>query len=114
MTLVPRISEVEYLVIKVLWGPLPLTANEVAGAQHSQRASKPNTAKTLRSRLVQKKALDFERSGKAFRCRPLVFGGAAPMFVDGRSYSVSTTAPSRRCSPRPSRTMTCAYWRIPR
>lgn len=68
----PRISEAEWLVMKVLWEHSPRTANEVAEVLDGQTDWKPKTIKTLLSRLVQKKALGFERAGKAYRYRPLV------------------------------------------
>lgn len=72
MTSVPQISEAEWVVMKVLWGRSPLTANEVAGALADQTDWKPKTVKTLLSRLVHKRALGFEQAGKAYRYRPLV------------------------------------------
>ena len=72
MKSMPRISEAEWLVMKVLWGHSPQTANEVTEVLESQTDWKPKTVKTLLSRLVQKKALGFERAGKAYRYRPLV------------------------------------------
>jgi BlaI family penicillinase repressor len=68
----PRISEAEWLVMKVLWERSPQAANEVTEALRSQTDWKPKTVKTLLSRLVQKKALGFERAGKAYHYRPLV------------------------------------------
>jgi BlaI family penicillinase repressor len=68
----PPISEAEWLVMKVLWERSPQTANEVTEALESQTDWKPKTVKTLLSRLVRKKALGFEREGKAYRYQPLV------------------------------------------
>jgi len=72
----PPISEAEWLVMKVLWKRSPQTANEVADALDSHTKWKPKTVKTLLSRLVQKRALGFERAGKAYRYRPLVSADA--------------------------------------
>jgi BlaI family penicillinase repressor len=69
---VPQVSEAEWLVMKVLWGRSPLTANEVADALVDRTDWKPKTVKTLLSRLVRKKALGFEQAGKAYRYQPLV------------------------------------------
>jgi len=68
----PQISEAEWLVMKVLWEHAPRTANEVAEVLDAYTDWKPKTIKTLLSRLVQKKALGFERAGKAYLYRPLV------------------------------------------
>ena len=72
MKTTPQISEAEWLVMKVLWERSPRTANDVTEALDSQTDWKPKTIKTLLSRLVQKKALGFKRSGKAYLYRPLV------------------------------------------
>jgi BlaI family penicillinase repressor len=69
---IPRISEAEWIVMKVLWERSPQTANEVTEALDSRTDWKPKTVKTLLSRLVRKKALGFQRAGKSYLYRPLV------------------------------------------
>jgi len=68
---VPRISESEWQVMKVLWTRAPRTAGEVVEAL-SETHWKPKTIKTLLNRLVRKKAVDFERDGRSYRYYPLV------------------------------------------
>jgi BlaI family penicillinase repressor len=58
--------------MRVLWEHSPLSAAEVIDAVAPAAGWKPQTVKTLLSRLVEKRALAFEKSGKAYLYRPLV------------------------------------------
>ena len=60
-----RISGAEWEVMKVLWQRAPQSANEIVAALASQKWSPP-TVRTLLSRLVQKKALRFQKSGREY------------------------------------------------
>ncbi len=51
----PKISEAELEVMKVLWSRSPQTANEVIEALEVTMDWKPKTIRTLINRLVQKK-----------------------------------------------------------
>jgi BlaI family penicillinase repressor len=76
MKKVPRISETEWEVMKVLWSKAPRTANEVFEALSEIDPSwHPKTAKTLLNRLVKEKALAFRREGRGYLYRPLVAEG---------------------------------------
>lgn len=73
MPTIPRISETEWEVMKVVWAHAPLTANDVIARLVAQDPSwHPKTARTLLNRLVKKKALGFRRDGRAYLYRPLV------------------------------------------
>lgn len=72
MSQIPRISEAEWEVMKVLWARAPQTANEVVDALADSMDWKPNTVKTLLSRLVKKEALGFNQDGKMYSYYPLV------------------------------------------
>jgi len=73
MKTVPKISETEWEVMKVLWATSPLSAEEIIARLVAQDGEwHPKTAKTLLSRLVKKKALGFDKEGRAYRYRPLV------------------------------------------
>ncbi|MCS7460395.1 penicillinase repressor BlaI [Paenibacillus doosanensis] len=69
---IPKISEAEWEVMKVLWNRSPLTANEVIEALQNVTAWKPKTIRTLLNRLVEKQAIDINRDGKVFAYFPLV------------------------------------------
>lgn len=73
MPAIPRISETEWEVMKVVWAHAPLTATALVEHLVAQDASwHPKTARTLLNRLVKKRALGFLREGRAYVYRPLV------------------------------------------
>ena len=69
---VPKISETEWEVMKVLWAEAPLSAEQIIEKLAAQDDWHPKTAKTLLNRLVKKKALGFEKDGRAYLYHPLV------------------------------------------
>ena len=73
MPFIPRISETEWEIMRVLWARSPLTAQEVIAAlSEAGPAWHPKTAKTLLGRLVKKGALAYEKEGRAYAYRPRV------------------------------------------
>src|SRR5437867_3685478 len=68
----PRISEAELVVMKVVWERAPATANQVVDALENRRHWKPKTIHTLLSRLVRKRVLAFKKKGREYHFRPLV------------------------------------------
>jgi BlaI family penicillinase repressor len=68
----PRISEAEWVVMKVLWEHSPRTAGDVVAALASQTQWKGPTVKTMLNRLARKGALKFETQGKRYLYRPAV------------------------------------------
>lgn len=73
MPALPRISETEWEVMKILWAHAPLTAAEVIEhLQACDRTWHPKTVRTLLNRLVKKRALGYRREGRMYLYRPLV------------------------------------------
>ena len=72
MKSLPKISETEWQVMKVLWAESPLTAGEIFTRLSAQGEWHPKTAKTLVDRLVKKKAVGFDKDGRTHLYRPLV------------------------------------------
>ena len=73
MKTIPKISETEWEVMQVLWKKSPLAAGEIIDALMAADSTwHPKTAKTLLNRLVKKKALGFQKEGRAYLYRPLV------------------------------------------
>jgi len=68
----PRISDAEWLVMKVLWERSPLAVADVTEALEDQTGWKLKTVQTLLNRLVKKGALDYEKRGRAFYYAPIV------------------------------------------
>jgi len=81
----PRISESEWQVMRVLWTQERATANEVVHALAESSTWKPKTVKTLINRLVNKGALGFEKRGRAYVYHPLV-GEAECVRAESRSF----------------------------
>jgi BlaI family transcriptional regulator, penicillinase repressor len=72
MKKLPRISDAEWTVMKVLWGRSPLPASDVIAELEQSERWHPKTVKTLLSRLVAKGALGYNQDGKAYFYYPLV------------------------------------------
>ncbi len=72
MKRLPRISESEWQVMKVLWARSPATANEVIEALAKTCDWSDKTIRTLLTRLVGKKALGYKPSGRSYLYYPLV------------------------------------------
>jgi BlaI family penicillinase repressor len=84
---VPRISEAEWDVMKVIWPNSPCSAHEVVAALASSKAWSVGTIKTLLNRLHSKGALRFEKVGKSYLYHPAVTeeqlrGAETESFVD--------------------------------
>ena len=57
---IPKISEAEWEVMKIVWTDSPRTSNQIIEALEDTKDWKPKTIKTLISRLVSKNALGFK------------------------------------------------------
>ena len=68
----PKISEAEWEVMKVLWDTSPATANDIVKKLSGKTHWKRETIRTLINRLVQKKAVGFEKKGRQYYYFPLV------------------------------------------
>lgn len=72
MKSIPQISDTEWQVMKVVWNQSPITANQVVEAMKGTTDWKPNTIKTLLSRLNKKKTVGFYKEGREFYFYPLI------------------------------------------
>jgi len=72
MKKIPRISESEWQVMKLLWAESPGTANKIVEELSLRTTWKPKTIKTLLNRLVKKQALGYEKKGREYHYYPLV------------------------------------------
>lgn len=73
MKLVPRISDTEWEIMRILWLKHPLTANEIIEELAvTDSGWHPKTARTLLARLVQKGALGYKADGRTYVYSPLV------------------------------------------
>ena len=72
MKKIPKISEAEWQVMKVLWKKSPLTANDIVETLSKETSWKRETIRTLINRLVGKKALNFKKQSRQYLYFPLV------------------------------------------
>jgi BlaI family penicillinase repressor len=56
--------------MKVIWADSPIAAREVIARLSAVRVWHPKTIRTLLARLVKKRALRFQRQGRAYLYRP--------------------------------------------
>ena len=72
MKKIPKISEAEWQVMKVLWKKSPLTANDIVEILIKETSWKRETIRTLINRLVRKNALDFKKQSRQYLYFPLL------------------------------------------
>lgn len=72
MKKLPKISESEWLVMRVLWSKGFATANEVVDELAGKTRWNPRTVKTLITRLTKKGAVRFRKEGRMYRYYPTV------------------------------------------
>jgi BlaI family penicillinase repressor len=73
MKRIPRISETEWELMKVIWAHAPCSAGQIIEALMRRDSSwHPKTVKAFLNRLVGKKVLGFSKEGRAYLYRPLV------------------------------------------
>lgn len=68
----PKISDAEWQVMKILWEQSPLTANDIVEKLANEIDWNPRTIKTLLNRLMNKKALGVLQEGRSYYYYPLV------------------------------------------
>jgi BlaI family transcriptional regulator, penicillinase repressor len=73
MPQIPRISETEWEIMRIVWAKAPVTAADIISElTKADPTWHPVTAKTLLNRLVRKGALGYEQQGRAYLYKPLV------------------------------------------
>ena len=68
----PRISESEYEIMKLIWRDAPISTNDVAKRFEGINDWSPKTVQTLLARLVKKGALSYEKKGRVYIYTPLI------------------------------------------
>lgn len=96
MKSLPKISEAEYEVMKVIWRHAPINTNEIT--EHLIRTTdwSPKTIQTLIKRLANKGVLTYEKQGRVFVYTPVFsqkdyIGQESHSFLD-RFYNGSMTS----------------------
>ena len=68
----PRISDSEWEIMKVIWAKSPATAADVIYALRDNKSWKEKTIKTLISRLLQKGILTYEQVNRVYYYSPTI------------------------------------------
>lgn len=72
MNSLPKISEAEFEVMKIVWARAPVNTNEITKELIATTTWSSKTIQTLIKRLVTKGALSYEKQGRVFVYTPLV------------------------------------------
>lgn len=72
MKQIPKISDTEWQIMKVIWSKWPVTANQVIEDLEGKTNWKPRTVRTLLGRLTAKKAIGFEKENRTYSYFPIV------------------------------------------
>lgn len=72
MERVPKISDAEWQVMKILWDKSPVTSSEIVEKLKPVMKWSPTTIYTLMNRLVNKKAIEIEEGSSPYKCYPLI------------------------------------------
>lgn len=96
MNTLPKISEAEFEVMKIVWKYAPISTNEITEKLLQTTNWSPKTIQTLIKRLVTKGALTYEKQSRVFVYTPLVkereyIGQESSSFLD-RYYNGDITA----------------------
>jgi BlaI family penicillinase repressor len=67
----PRISDSEWEVMRILWAESPLTAKRIVERLTATTPWKATTIRTLINRLVEKKAIGYEKKGREHHYYPV-------------------------------------------
>lgn len=70
--MIPKISDAEYEVMKVIWSHTPISTNEVTEKLSNTTSWSPKTIHTLLNRLVKKKAITYNKESRVFVYTPLI------------------------------------------
>ena len=71
----PKISEAEYEIMRLIWDKHPISTNDVVANFENISDWSPKTVQTLLSRLVKKGAAGYEKKGRVFVYSPLIDEG---------------------------------------
>ena len=68
----PRNSESEFEIMKLIWSEAPISTNDVVKRFEGINDWSPKTVQTLLARLVKKGALSYEKKGRVYIYTPLI------------------------------------------
>jgi len=68
----PRISEAEWEIMKIIWKENPITSEEILEALSGKKDWTVQTVKTFLNRLVNKHAIGYTKSGRNYMYTPVI------------------------------------------
>ena len=68
----PKISDAEWEVMKIIWSNEKTTSSNIIENLKDKEEWKPSTIKSLINRLLNKNAIGFDKNGKEYEYYPLV------------------------------------------
>jgi BlaI family transcriptional regulator, penicillinase repressor len=69
---IPKISEAEWEVMKLIWKTSPLTSEKIIASLSEKMNWSTQTIKTFITRLIKKEAIGFEKLGRIYNYYPLI------------------------------------------
>lgn len=69
---IPKISDAEWEVMKIIWKSNPIKSEEIITALSGKMYWSAQTIKTFLNRLVKKKAIGYEKTGRSYEYYPLI------------------------------------------
>lgn len=66
MSEIPKISEAEWQILKIIWNKPNITSTQIIKELENKEDWKASTIKSLINRLLNKDAISFEKSGKEY------------------------------------------------
>jgi BlaI family penicillinase repressor len=71
MSTIPKISESEWEIMKVIWKSSPITSEQILLQLPDEIQWSEQTVRTFVNRLLKKKVIGFEKSGRGYKYHPL-------------------------------------------
>lgn len=72
MKAVPKISEAEWEIMKIIWKKAPVTSDEIINSLSDKKDWTAKTVKSFLNRLLNKQVIGFEKSGRNYLYHPLI------------------------------------------
>ncbi|WP_349668702.1 BlaI/MecI/CopY family transcriptional regulator [Lacrimispora sp.] len=72
MSTLPKISEAEWEIMKLIWKSNPITSEEIINLLSGRMMWSAQTIKTFITRLIKKEVIGFEKKGRVYYYYPLL------------------------------------------
>lgn len=72
MSALPKISEAEWEIMKLIWKSDPITSEEIINRLSGRMMWSAQTIKTFITRLIKKEVIGFEKKGRVYYYYPLL------------------------------------------